>query len=65
MGILRLVAWIVIIYIIARIVVAVLGVLRGSVSLGPGERGGVGRKRRADEFKDVEDADYEDITDKH
>jgi hypothetical protein len=61
----RFIIWIVVIYFVVRILGAVLKELRGIFPPSrPVSDGRVGEKRTSQDFKNVQDADFEDITDK-
>ena len=61
----RFILWLFIIYFVARFLGAVIREMRKIFSPSPSVPDqGVGQKRSSQEFNNVEDADFEDITDK-
>ena len=60
----RLIAWIVLVYIFAKIIGVILQVLRPLFNSGKHEDPAVGKKGSKEQFNNIQDAEFEDITDK-
>jgi hypothetical protein len=60
----RFVLWLILFFIVAKVFGVVLQFLRQVFAPPQKPRDGVGRKDSGSQFNDIEDADYEDITDK-